>query len=275
MNELLLGMTVLGSIGLVVGLVLAIANKKLSVEKNPLVEKIRAVLPGADCGACGFAGCDAFAEAVAEGKAPANGCVAGGASVAVAVGKVLGVKVDTTERKVARLHCQGTSAVAKKKAEYNGVDTCAAAHLISLGDKACPFGCLGLGDCVAACPFDALHIGENGLPVTDIDKCTGCGECVKACPRGILELVPVSRTTVISCSSHDFGPTVKKYCTVGCIGCTLCEKKCPQHTIHMDNQLAVIDYANCDNCGVCIEVCPTKAIIRVEGRVAVVSDNES
>ncbi|RKX72433.1 ferredoxin [candidate division TA06 bacterium] len=270
MNELLSGLIVLGGIGLVVSLILVIANKKLAVEKNPLAEHIREILPGADCGACGYTGCDAYAEALAEGKADPHLCTVGGVKTAENIGKLLGIKVEIKERNVARLHCQGTNAVAKKKAEYKGIKTCTAADIVALGDKACPFGCLGLGDCVSVCPFNALHIGKNGLPVTDIDKCTGCGKCIVACPRGILSLVPVSRTTVISCCSHDFGLTVKQYCSVGCIGCSICAKKCPEEAITMDNNLAVIDYSKCTNCGICIESCPTKAILRVEGKIAVV-----
>lgn len=250
----------LGGMGLLFGVGLAFASKKFGVEIDPKVEAIRGVLPGANCGACGYPGCDGFAEAVAVGVAPANGCTPGGATVAEKIGKILGVELDSKERKIARVLCQGGCDKAIDKYHYEGIEDCAAANLVLGGPKGCEFGCMGLGSCVRACPFDAIHINENGIAEVDEDKCTGCGKCVEACPKSLIEMIPESSQVRVLCKSEDKGKDVKSVCQVGCIGCRICEKACKFDAIHVENNLAKIDYDKCVNCMLCAEKCPTNAI---------------
>jgi electron transport complex protein RnfB len=251
---------VLGGIGLLLGLGLALAAKKLAVPKDPRVEKIGEILPGANCGGCGYPGCAAFAEAVVAGAAPPGGCVAAGAGVNARIAAILGVAVDESSRKVAVVHCGGGHSAVDAFA-YRGPENCASALLVMEGHKLCRFGCIGFGDCVAACPFDAIHMGENGLPVVIPEKCTGCGKCVSTCPRSIISLWPEDRKVVIACSSRDKGGIARKACSVTCIGCGKCAKACPVEAITVENFLASIDPSKCINCGICAGECPTSAIV--------------
>jgi len=260
LTEILMPIISLGGMGLLFGAGLAYASKKFGVETDPKVEKIRQVLPGANCGACGYPGCDGFAAAVAAGSAPANGCTAGGAAVAENIGKILGVAVNSQQRKIARVLCQGGCDNAIDKYHYEGIRDCVAASLVSGGPKGCEFGCMGLGSCVRACPFDAIYINEKGIAEVDEDKCTGCGKCVEACPKSLIELIPESSQVRVLCISKDKGKDVKAVCKVGCIGCRICEKACRFDAIHVEDNIAKIDYDKCVNCMVCAEKCPTNAI---------------
>lgn len=258
---------------LVVSLVLALAlgfllgffKKVFNVPTDPLVEDIRAVLPGANCGACGYPGCDGLAEALAAGEAKANACTVGGAAVAEQVAGLLGVEVNA-ETQVCVLLCQGTTDKCNPKAEYNGIKTCRAAKLAVNGTKMCDYGCIGFGDCELVCPFDAIHVKEGGIPVVDYSKCTGCGLCVAECPQMILTLVPSNRTGSIAlCSNRNpRKPQILKDCKIGCIKCLKCEKACPKQCLKVVNGIPVIDYSICDSCGECIKVCPTKVLVLVE-----------
>jgi len=248
----------LGVLGVLFGIGLYLASRVFHVEVDPRVEKIEEVLPGANCGACGFPGCAALAEAIAEGRAPINACPVGAMAVALRVGEIMGVKVEAAEKKVAVVKCQGREVGDRYR--YSGPGSCRAAHLLLGGPKECPYGCLGLGDCVRACPFGAITL-KDGLPVVDEEKCTGCGLCAKACPRGIIEILPVSKYVHVLCSSTDSGALVRKYCQVGCIGCKRCEKTCPHGAIKVENFLARIDYEKCVSCGECVKVCPVKCIV--------------
>jgi len=246
--------------------ILAVANIAFSVEKDSRVEEILEALPGANCGACGYAGCAAFAEAVAKGEAPVNGCPVGREKVAEEICRIMGVSGEQeseAERHTARLVCQGTHEAAKTKMDYHGVQDCRAATLINGGDKTCPYGCLGLGTCVRACPFDAIQMGDDGLPDIDQELCTGCGKCVEACPKDVISMFPSSAEVMVACNSKAKGAPVLKACKVGCIACGKCVKVCPQDAISMVDNLAVIDSHKCTNCGTCIEACPTNAIVRV------------
>lgn len=253
----------LGAAGLVFGGFLALAAQKFKVEEDPKVAEILEVLPGANCGACGYPGCAGLAAAIAKGEAPCNACVPGGQAVADKVSAIMGVAGEAVKPMVAVVYCQGDHDRAKTVAQYHGVPDCRAANQVG-GGKGCPYGCLGFGTCVKACPFDAMYMSPEGLPVVIREKCTGCGACVKACPRGIIGLAPKDQYVHILCRSYDKGTQVRKYCQVGCIACRLCVRSCPHEAISMDREtLAKIDYSLCQNCGVCAEKCPMKTIVDV------------
>lgn len=251
----------LGIAGLVFGGFLALAAQRFKVEEDPRVAEILAALPGANCGACGFPGCAGLAEAVARGEAPCNACIPGGDAVAEKLASIMGMACEAVEPMKAVVYCQGDNDRAQIGAEYHGVQDCHALHQLG-GSKTCPYGCLGLGTCVRACPFDAMYMAPNGLPVVIEEKCTGCGACVRACPRDVIDLVPADKQVHILCKSYDKGAQVRKYCQVGCIACRICVRACPQKAISMDKDtLAVIDYSLCDNCGICATKCPMKTIV--------------
>ena len=233
---------IVGGLGLIFGLGLGLASKIFRIEKDPRIQKIESVLPGANCGACGAPGCPAFAEGVVEGKYDVTNCVAGGETVAQAIAEIMGIKAESVEPKIAVIQCQGGNKTSEKRAIYQGIEDCTAATLINNADKGCIYGCLGYGSCVAVCPFDALSMGDDGLPVVDEEKCTGCGKCVEACPRGIITLIPKSQEVYLGCISQDFGKAVKSVCKVGCIGCGLCarEKIVENEIITMEGKLPVI-----------------------------------
>lgn len=235
---------VLAGLGLVFGAGLAIASRAFAVHKDPRVAQIEAVLPGANCGACGAPGCSGFAEGVVEGKYPVTGCTAGGAETSKAVAEIMGTEAGDVKACVAVVRCRGDKEACPDRADYQGIRDCRAAMLVDDGSKGCVYGCLGLGTCVAACPFDAMVMGENGLPMVIEDKCTACGECVRACPRDIIELVPRNQYVYIGCRSQDFGKAVKAVCKVGCIGCSLCAnpKTTAEGLITMNGKLPEIHY---------------------------------
>ncbi len=249
----------LGGMGLIFGAGLAFASQKLAVEVDEKVSAIRAVLPGANCGACGFPGCDGLANAIAAGEAPVNSCPVGGADVAEKIGEVMGVKADAQDKKVAKVLCDGDITKCGEKFKYEGIQDCVAAAAIQGGSKACPYGCLGLGTCVEACQFDAIEIVE-GVAKIDPEKCTSCGKCIEVCPKNVIGWVPYKQSVVITCNNKDPGKIVRGICTVGCIGCRICVKNCPTNTIEFENNLAFINYDNCTNCFTCVEKCPTNAI---------------
>jgi electron transport complex protein RnfB len=256
-----LTMTILGllfSAGLVV------AYKKLKVEEDPKIEAVNEALPQANCAACGFTGCRAFAEAVVKGKADANGCPVGGNDVASEVAGILGVSAETVLKRVARLHCRGTKEAAASRGLYLGVTTCAASHIIG-GNKQCSYGCMGYGDCVTSCQFDAMEMGEDGLPIVFEENCTACGKCVEACPRNLYALHPLEQNMFVYCRSLD-GPKVsRKLCKNACIACGICARAYPEQ-ITMENNLAIIgDYKKIDVEKIpAIEKCPTNAIGRLK-----------
>lgn len=250
---------VTGGIGVVCGVLLAVAAKLFAVEVDQKVIEVRNALPGANCGGCGFAGCDALANAIAAGKAPVNGCPVANKQAHEKIASIMGVTADESEKKVAHVMCQGCDTVAKQKYEYNGVHDCKAAAAVMGGNKSCDKGCLGFGNCKVVCAFDAIEI-VDGLAVIDKDKCTSCGKCVEECPKAVIEFVPYKNNVIVGCHNKDFGKAVKDVCSVGCIGCKICEKNCAFDAIHVTDNLAKVDYDKCTHCMVCVEKCPTKAI---------------
>lgn len=252
---------VLSLAGLIFGGLLAIASKKFRVEIDPREEKILKALPNTNCGACGFPGCGAAAKAISLGEAPANACTAGGPDVAEAVCAILGVTADLSQqRRVAVIICKGGDKEAKNKALYAGIKDCKSAALVMGGPKSCNYGCIGFGTCSVVCPFDAIDMDDNSLPVVDENKCTACGLCVINCPKNIIKLLPADNRIHVRCSSHDKGNIVRKICAIGCIACMKCAKACPVQAIGMVDNVAVIDPDKCTNCRKCVSLCPTDAI---------------
>jgi len=260
MGPILNAMVAMGGIGLALSVVLGIASKVFYVYVDPKVVAVDECLPGANCGGCGYAGCSDAAVAMVAGKAPPNACKAGGDDVAAAIAAVLGVSAGSAERDIINIFCKGTHSAAKRKYNYKGVLDCRAAVLLAGGDKSCKYGCLGLGTCVANCPFGALKMGEAGLPVVNEKLCTGCGTCVNICPRHIPALIKESQRVATLCSSHDGGKIVKDICNIGCQGCGKCRKACPEEAIIIDKFLAIVDGTKCTGCGACFEDCPTGII---------------
>jgi len=254
------------ALGVVAGYILGWAQVTFHVEVDPKVEAVAAALPGANCGACGFVGCGEYAEAVGTGKADINLCAPGGTGTAAKVGAIMGV--ETVERLPYRpvMHCVARKEEKHKRTAYTGEPTCAAANLVA-GVQGCTYGCLGLGDCVRACKYDALRM-IGGRPTVDYDKCIGCKACAKACPRNVITMVPWKAATmlVVGCSNRDQGLAVKEVCDVGCIGCALCSKKSPG-LIRMENNLPVLDYdtyvpaANAE--APALEKCPRQSLVYV------------
>lgn len=250
----------LGLLGLLIGAGLAVANRVLSVKIDPREEAVLAALPGTNCGACGFPGCAGYANAIVVHGSGINLCPVGGKQTAEAIAKIMGVEAGGFEDKTARVFCAGGKDKCPDKFSYRGIMTCQAADLVGGGSKACSYGCLGLGSCVQVCPFDAIKMGEDAIPVVDEEKCTACGHCVSACPRNLIKLIPVSKRVIIACSSLDRGPDTRNICKVGCIACRLCEKFCPVHAIVVKNNLAYMDFDKCTNQKICVQKCPPKTI---------------
>jgi Na+-translocating ferredoxin:NAD+ oxidoreductase RNF subunit RnfB len=241
---------VLGGLGSIFGLLLALTDKKLAVKYNPLIDEVDEELPKGQCGSCGFAGCRQYAEAVVNRpEVPPNMCVPGGNDVAKIVARLVGKAAVELKPAKAVVMCRGVRGDGcNVKYLYDGLDDCAAAAQLYGGDKSCEYACLGFGNCSRACPYKALSMGPDDLPRVDIEKCVGCGICVDTCPRGVMMLVPTDAPPVIRCRNHDPGPVVRKLCATGCLSCKLCERACKFGAIHIENNLAVVDYTKCVRC---------------------------
>lgn len=262
MEAVLIPAIVLGLTGLAMGLFLAFASIKFEVEVDPKIEAIIGVLPGANCGGCGFPGCSGYAAAIVEEGAAMSLCAPGGGETAAKIGEIMGASVSVSNEKiVARVLCQGTHTNTRKIYDFDGeLQSCAAMMLYAGGDKSCQYACLGHGDCERVCPVGAIKVGENGIANVDEDKCISCGLCQKACPKKVITMIPQKSKVTVTCSSRDKGAVAKQNCKVSCIGCGICAKNCPVGAITVENNLAKIDPAKCVNCGICAVKCPTKAI---------------
>ena len=257
---ILIPVLLLVGIAIVCAVLLTLSNIFFGVKEDETAVAIRECLPGANCGACGYSGCDGYAKALADGKEEkTNLCVPGGDKTAKEVASVLGVEAEDVVEKVAYVACNGTCGAVERKYDYIGLKSCVAANLSYSGDKFCTFACLGYGDCVKVCPRNAISV-SNGVAKVDPQKCIGCGMCVRECPNHIIKLVNDTVKVVVQCSNHDKGAVTRKICSNGCIGCMKCQKACPHGAVKVENNLATIDYSLCTGCGECVKVCPVHCI---------------
>lgn len=259
MALLLMPIISIGGMGLIFGLGLGFAAKKFALPVDERVEAVKACLPGANCGGCGKAGCEAMAKSIVNGESPVNGCPVCNVEQVMVIAKIMGQEANATEKKVAIGRCKGSRKLAEQKFEYVGLRTCHDAQLLGGGPKLCTYGCLGFGSCMAVCAFGAITM-QDGLPVIDRDKCTACGACERQCPRSVIHLVPLSSSYHVNCVSQDKGKEVKEACKVGCIACGLCVRQCEHSAIRLENNHARIEPNLCIGCGKCSSKCPTKAI---------------
>lgn len=259
MANIIYAVAIVGIIGLIFGLLLSFASVIFKVETDEREGKIVEVLPGANCGGCGFAGCSAYAAAVVSGNAPVNACSVGKDAVAAKIAEIMGVKAEKSEPMCARVMCAGDCDKAPDKYIYTGNEDCRSAVRLAGGAKACPNGCLGLGSCVKVCKFGAISV-TDGIASVDEEKCTACGACVKTCPKHIIELIPQKSKYYVQCKNTEKGALTNKHCKVGCIGCRKCEKACPVGAVAVNDNLAKIDCSKCIGCGACAAECPRKII---------------
>ncbi len=271
MDFIFTAVLVLGAIALVASVVLFVISKKFAVHEDPRIGQVAELLPGANCGGCGFPGCSGMADALVKGADTGSidglRCPVGGDDVMNQVADLLGMAMANSEPMVAVVRCNGSCENRPRIAEYDGLRTCEAMNSTGAGETGCGYGCLGCGDCTKACQFGAISMNaETGLPEVDEEKCTSCGACVKACPRHIIELRkkgPKGRRVYVQCVNKDKGPVAKKACAVACIGCGKCQKVCKFEAITVENNLSYIDYSKCKMCTKCVDECPTGAIIKV------------
>lgn len=262
--SIVIAIAVVAAIGIIAGVGLSFVSAALEVPPDEKLTAARNALPGANCGGCGFSGCDAYAEAVVYGKAETDLCAPGGADAAKALAEVMGISAGEYVKKTACVFCNGGESGTTQKYEYRGVKTCAAESTLFGGARSCSFGCLGLGDCVKVCAENGIFINDNGVAEIKQDNCIGCGKCVKACPTGVIRLAVETERPIyrVKCSNCDKGAAANKACKVSCIGCGVCVKQCEFGAIKVVNNCAVIDPELCKACGKCAEKCPKKCIVK-------------
>ena len=260
MDTLVQALINITAIGFICAALLAVLGKVMYVKVDERVSRLRECMPGANCGACGFSGCDAYATALVEGGAKANKCPPGGANLVAQISEIMGLDAgEGIVELIAVVHCCGDTDARREKMDYKGVLSCSAANQLFGGQAACSFGCLGYGDCAKVCPSDAICI-EKGLAHIDTRKCTGCGLCIKACPKNVISVEAKPVAVAVMCKNTEKGGALKDKCSKGCIGCTKCVKECPQQAMAVNDFLASIDYSKCDGCQKCAEVCVKKCI---------------
>lgn len=259
MTEILFPIIAIGGMGVIFGAILAIASKLFEVKKDERIPKVLELLPGANCGGCGYAGCSAYAEAMVLEGVPTNCCPSCSDEAIKKISEILGVEAEKREKKVAIVLCSGTNGFAKDKFVYDGKKDCYTAMRLGGGQKSCAYGCLGFGSCIEKCVNNAISI-IDGVAIVDKEKCGGCGACVIECPKGIIKLIPYDAKYQILCSSKDKGKQTRLVCGTGCIGCGICVKNCPENAIELSENKAFINNDKCIACGVCIEKCPQKII---------------
>lgn len=261
MTTVLYSIIIVSVIGLIAGAGLSIASVLMKVPTDEKFEKIRQALPGANCGACGFSGCDGYATALSKGETDNTAlCAPGGKAAAEQIAMVLGVDASESMKRIAVVRCMGTRENTDSKVRYSGIKTCRAAKQLFAGGGDCAFGCIGFGDCERVCPSKAIHLC-NGLASIDPALCTGCGLCAAECPKSIISVVPAQDRFTVRCRNADKGIKTRQICRTGCIGCGLCSRKCPEGAITVENSLAYIDPEKCVGCGECASACPRKCIL--------------
>ncbi len=254
---------IIGALGLLLGLGLSVAAKKLAVKKDVVAEEILEILPGANCGACGYPGCSGYADALSKGTAENGLCSPGGAETVADVANILGLEGgEAQEKMVAFVHCTGNAAVTKQDFNYEGMDSCSAAHILFKGESSCKYGCHHLGSCIEVCPVDAISRNEVGNIVVDPEACIGCKKCTLVCPTNVIKMIPYRGSHVVACNNHDKGAVVRKMCEVGCIACNICAKKFPESGCVVEDFLSHCDYSKPDTqITEAAAACPTKCII--------------
>ena len=261
MQVIIYSVALIAIIALIIGIFLGFSSAIFKVDVDERITKVRDCLPGNNCGGCGYAGCDALAEAIVKGDANVNTCPVGGESVAKKISECMGVEAGSFVKMVAFVHCDGTCENVEKIYDYNGEKDCRLVKLLpNFGDKKCQYACMGYGTCQSVCKFDAISI-DSSVAKIDPEKCTACKACINACPMKIITLVPYDKAHKVKCSNKDKGKPAMDACKVSCIACGMCEKNCPKKAITVNDNIAVIDYDKCDNCGTCSEKCPRKCII--------------
>lgn len=262
MQNIIIATAVVAAVGLVIAVLLSIAEKAFHVDVDERESQIRDCLGGNNCGACGYAGCDALAKAIVSGEAEVNACPPAGQSGADKIAEIMGVSAGEFVRKTAFVACSGTADKRQEKYKYFGTETCADVKAgLGVGKMSCRFGCIGYGDCAEVCDNRAIRL-VNGKAVVEEELCVACGKCVKACPQHLIEVIPAASKYRVQCVNNDRGKAVKVNCDAGCIGCGLCAKNCPKDAITFANNIAKIDYEKCVGCGLCAAKCPAKVIVK-------------
>jgi RnfABCDGE-type electron transport complex B subunit len=265
----------LGGLTFALAIMLVIANRKLYVYEDPRIDVVENMLPHANCGACGYPGCRPFAEALVSGEVLPGKCTVSSEEGREAIGNYLGVSIGGEEKQVARLACAGGTNVARNKAQYEGINSCQAAALVSGGGKGCFWGCLGAGDCMRVCDFDAIHMNEHSLPVVDIDKCTACGDCVEVCPKDLFSIQPISHQLWVACKNLEKGDEILEECQVACTACGRCAMDAPDGLITMENNLPVVNYSLDHQNKIPIQRCPTGAIVWLDQKLGTIKGEKS